>query len=237
MNWGGFPYLTSKLCESGFSVVSFDFSMNGVTKETPAEFSRLDLFAQNTLTAELDELQIVIDHFWNNSKKYNIDREKICLIGHSRGGGTAILKATEDSRVKALVTLASVATFNRYTDKQMKRWRKVGFIEIPNTRTNQVMRMNVTFLEDIERNSDILDIKSAMSRLKKPALLIHGKEDLAVKFTEAIELFESSDKSLTELHILENSGHTFGIEHPFAGTTEPFEEVINKAAGFLKHNL
>ncbi len=237
MNWGGFPYLTDRLCNSGFTVVSFDFSMNGVTLETPTEFSRLDLFAKNTISAELDELGTVIDHFFNKCTKYKINSNKICLIGHSRGGGTAILKASEDERIKALVTLAAVAKLDRYSKTQKEKWKQQGYIEIPNTRTNQLMRMNYTFLEDIDKNSKRLDIKAATGRLKIPALLIHGKEDLAVKCSEATELFERSGKSKTELIIYENTGHTFGIEHPFKGTTQAFEDVINKTTEFLIHKL
>lgn len=237
MNWGGFPYFTTRLSEYGYSVLSFDFSMNGVSSQTPADFSRLDLFAENTISAELSELKLILDHFFENSEKYKIDKDRICLIGHSRGGGTAILGASEDSRIKVLITLAAVSTFDRYTDSQKKKWYEKGFIEIPNSRTGQIMKMNSSFLKDIELNSSRLNIMQAIGRLNIPVLLIHGKEDLAVKYTEALELFESSEKSGTELYIIENTGHTFGIEHPFKGTTEPFENVIKKITEFLNKDL
>jgi pimeloyl-ACP methyl ester carboxylesterase len=97
--------------------------------------------------------------------------------------------------------------------------------------------MNKTFLDDIEQNSERLNITNAISSLKIPALIIHGREDLAVKYTDALELYENSDKELTELYIIENTGHTFGTEHPFKGTTKAFEEVIEKTTEFLSKNL
>lgn len=236
-NWGGFPYLMEKLAESGFAAVNFDFSQNGVAPERPMDFSRLDLFASNTHSAELDDLNTVTDHFYKNAEELGIDKNRIALIGHSRGGAAVILKASEDKRVKALVTLASIAEVDRYTNEQKERWRKNGYIEIPNARTGQMMRMNVSFLVDIETNAKRLDITRAMKELEIPALIIHGKEDLAVKYTDALKLHENSRKELTQLELINNTGHTFGIEHPFKGTTGAFETVIKKTVSFLNNNL
>jgi pimeloyl-ACP methyl ester carboxylesterase len=100
-----------------------------------------------------------------------------------------------------------------------------------------MMRMNVSFLDDIENNSSRLDITGVIGKLKIPALIIHGKEDLAVKYTDAVKLYENSNKELTELFIIDNTGHTFGIEHPFKGTTKAFEEVIDRTVSFLKKSM
>jgi esterase/lipase len=158
-------------------------------------------------------------------------------MGHSRGGGAVILGSAGNKKIRTLVTLSSIASVERYTDEQKRRWRETGYIEIPNTRTGQIMRMNKIFLDDIEQNAEKLNITKAMGKLTIPALIIHGKEDLAVKYSDAEKLYENSNKDLTELCIIKNTGHTFGIEHPFKGTTKAFEEVIEKVTGFLKKNL
>jgi len=236
-DWGGFPYMLEKLADAGYVAVSFNFSHNGVAADQPMDFTRLDLFAENTHSKELTDLHTIIDYIYSNAESYNIDKNRIALIGHSRGGAAVIIGASDDDRIKALVTLASVGDVNRYTPDQIKRWREKGYIEIPNTRTNQMMRMNSEFLDDIEQNSDRLNIEKAFSRLKIPALIVHGKEDLAVKYTDAEKLYAASDKSKTELYIIENTGHTFGIEHPFKGTTKAFDTVIEKMKEFLETNL
>ncbi len=236
-DWGGFPYLCKKLAENGFAVLSFNFSHNGVDKSSPMDFTQLDLFADNTHSIELSDLKTVIDFTTEIAKEFPIDLNKIGLLGHSRGGGISIIAAADDSRINALVTLASIAKFDRYTDEQKKRWREKGYIEIPNTRTNQMMRMNIDLLNDIENNLEKLNILSAAGRLIKPFMIIHGMEDLAVKHTDAELINESSDPLLTELHIIENTGHTFGVEHPFKGTTKAFEEVIELTTGFFSKNL
>jgi dienelactone hydrolase len=236
-DWGGFPYLMNKLAEAGFFAVSFNFSCNGVSKKNPLDFTRLDLFAENTFSKELEDLRLVINYFFDNASGYNIDKNKIALIGHSRGGGTAILQTAEDKRIKALLTLAAVSHFGRYGKEHKKRWKEKGYFEIENTRTKQMMKLNISLLEDIEKNKDKLNIIKAASNIDIPWLIIHGKEDLSVKYNEAEELFEKTNKKKAELLLIENTGHTFGTVHPFEGTTKAFEIVIGQVTGFLKIKL
>lgn len=236
-DWGGFPYMMQKIASNGYTAASFNFSFNGTDKEHPAEFSRLDLFAQNTFSGELADLQTVLDYFYGEAESFNINRNKIALIGHSRGGGISVIKASENNRVKALITLSSVSHFDRYTDEHKKKWRKTGYFEVLNTRTNQMMRLNSTLLDDLEQNKQRLDIISAAGKLKIPYLIIHGKEDLSVRFSEAEEIYNNSNKEVTGIFPVEKTGHTFGTVHPFKGTTKAFETVIKKIISFLNGNL
>jgi len=238
-DWGGFPYLCEKIAENGFAVLSFNFSHSGVDADSPMDFTRLDLFAENTHTIELNDLDLVINYLPQIAEMFpgKIDITRVGLIGHSRGGGLSVIAATEHSEINALVTLAAVGGFDRYTTEQKKRWREKGYIEMPNTRTNQLMKMKVSLLDDIENNSKRLDIQNAAGNLKIPYLIIHGKEDLAVKFTDAEKIYSAANRENTKLKIIENTGHTFGVEHPFKGSTNAFEEVIKLTAEFFKSNL
>lgn len=236
-DWGGFPYMMQRFAEAGFTAASFNMTHNGVSNDAPMDFTRLDLFAENTHSIELENVQAVINYFYENAERYNIDKSRIALVGHSRGGGAAILAAANDERIKAIVTLAAIAKVDRYTDEQKKRWREKGFIEMPNARTGQLMRMNKIFLDDIEHNKDKLDITAAASRLKIPALFIHGKEDLAVKASDAEKIYEASNKDITKLHIIESTGHTFGVEHPFKGSTNAFDGAIGETIAYLNRKL
>lgn len=236
-NWGGFPYLLEKLSNSGIIASAFNFTHNGVDSSSPMEFTKPDLFARNTFSRELSELQVIIDYFSDNAEKFNIDNRRIGVIGHSRGGGISVLQAARDDRIKCLIALAPVSSFDRYGEKTKELWRKQGFLEIENTRTKQIMKLNLTLLEDLEKNSAALDIIAAMKKIKIPTLLIHGREDISVKYNESETLFNNSDRTKTDLFLIENTGHTFGVVHPFTGTTDAFEKVIEKINGFLKTNL
>ncbi len=57
--WGFFPHLAERLARAGYEAVTFDFSRNGIG-DNPTEFSRLDLFAGNTYSHELADLQTVV---------------------------------------------------------------------------------------------------------------------------------------------------------------------------------
>lgn len=236
-DWGGFPYMMNKFAEAGFFSVSFNFSFNGIERNNPMEFTRLDMFAKNTFSKELEDLNLVINYLYDNADKYNIDKSRTALVGHSRGGGISIIKANEDSRIKTLVTFASVSTFDRYSEDLKRKWKEKGYFEALNTRTNQMMRMDYTLIEDFEKNKSRFDIIKAAGNLKIPYLIIHGKEDLSVSCKEAEEIYNSSNKQYTELLIIENTGHTFGVVHPFQGTTIHFEKAIDKTISFLKNYL
>ncbi|MFA5010698.1 MAG: prolyl oligopeptidase family serine peptidase [Ignavibacteria bacterium] len=234
-DWGCFPYMFDKFASRGVFTVSFNFSLNGTDneKDNPVDFERLDNFAINTFSKELDDLECVIDYLEKHKDNYDYDFDNLMLAGHSRGGGIAILKAAEDIRIKKLVVLASVSDFYRYGEETKRIWRERGFIEVLNTRTKQKMRMNITLLEDLEENAERLNIKRALGRVDIPTLIIHGSEDLAVDPSEAHDIYNGlKSKDTSVLKILENTGHTFGAVHPFAGTTEHLERVIEDVISF-----
>jgi len=127
---------------------------------------------------------------------------------------------------------------DRYSSRQKEEWRKKGSFDVMNMRTKQVMSLNVDFLDDLERNfSSSLNIENAIKNLCIPLLIAHGDQDLAVPIFEAEQLYDWSDKSRTEFIKLFGTGHTFDIVHPFNGTTEKFEQLLEKTYQFFIHNL
>jgi acetyl esterase/lipase len=234
-DWGGFPFLMHELSFNNIFSVSFNFSYNGTdnTQISPVEFTRLDLFAQNTFSRELDDLGSVIDYLQEHQSEYNYDFDNLTLIGHSRGGGIAILKTAEDNRVRRLITLATVSEFDRYSSERKLRWKEDGFLEVLNTRTMQKMRMNYSLLEDLEKNYDRLNISGAVSKINVPSLFIHGDQDLAVDCSDSEKLYNLSNESLSNLRIYTNTGHTFGVVHPFTGTTKALENLIKEIVAFV----
>lgn len=235
-DWGFGPYLGGYFADKGFFVITFNFSHNGIG-ENKTEFTELSKFAKNTYNREVRELDEVIDSVRNGFFTAVDSRCNIGLLGHSRGGAVALLNAAKRDDVKAVVTWASISHIDRYTKRQKGEWRKNGFFNMINSRTGQIMKMDISLLDEIEQDSESkLNIEKAVRNLKIPYLIAHGDQDLAVKNSEAEQLYTWSDKSKTELYKISGTGHTFDIVHPFAGTSEKFEKLLGETNKFfIKH--
>jgi len=235
-DWGFWPHTGNYFANRGFFVLTFNFSHNGVG-ESLNDFTELDKFANNTFSLELAELNEVIDAYLNDFFG-NKSNKRIGLVGHSRGGGDSLIVASKRNEISAVVLWASVANFNRYSKRQANEWRKNGFFEVLNTRTNQMMRLNVTLLEDIEKNKeDLLNLEKAAKKLNKPLLIIHGEQDLSVPLKEGEHIYNWSNKEKTEFHKIKATGHTFDITHPFEGSNPKFDSVLEQTLNFFNKNL
>lgn len=235
-DWGYAPYLGDYFANKGYFVITFNFSHNGIG-ENKLEFTELEKFANNTFTREITELEDVVNAYQNNLFG-KVENPQIGFIGHSRGGAIALLAVAKFKNVKAVSTWGSVSSLDRYSKRQKENWREKGYFSVMNMRTKQEMRLNYSLLQDLEENiNSSLNIKKAVMELGKPLLIIHGTEDLAVKLNEAELLYQWSDKKLSQIIIIENTGHTFGCVHPFEGTNSKFEEVLNNTNSFFLENI
>ena len=235
-DWGYAPYFGEYFSNKGFFVITFNFSHNGIGKNK-YEFTELEKFAKNTFTREIIELEDVVNAYQSNTFGI-VNNPKVGLVGHSRGGAIALLTASKLQNVKAISTWGSVATLDRYSERQKELWRQKGYFSVMNMRTKQEMKLNVTLLEDLQKNgSTSLNIEEAVRKMNKPLYIFHGSEDLAVKVEEAKELYSWGNKSITNLKIIENTGHTFGCVHPFEGTNDKFEELLKETHLFFEKNI
>ncbi|OIQ23418.1 alpha/beta hydrolase [Lacinutrix sp. MedPE-SW] len=236
-DWGSWDLVAKTFMEANLFFVKFNFSHNGGTINNPIDFPDLDAFAENNYTKELDDLDAIINHLLSSKFKYRkeIDVNNITVIGHSRGGGISIIKASEDSRLSKLITWASVCNFSKRSSTigDLENWRKTGVKYVLNGRTNQKMPHNFQFYEDFKANENRLNIENAAKKLKIPFLIIHAKNDPSIKFHEAECLNSWNAKS--ELFIVNNSDHVFGAKHPWQNNTMPekLKQVVEKSISFI----
>ncbi|MFC2088666.1 alpha/beta hydrolase [Calditrichota bacterium] len=236
-DWGFFPFVGERFAEDGYVSIIFNFSRNGIGSD-PNSFTELDKFAENTYTNELNDLQCLIDSIClREIGKGLIDVERLALLGHSRGGGIAILQASTDERIQALATWSSIARVDRYSENVLKEWGKNGYIEIENKRTKQMMRINKVFIDDIQKNKKKLNILKATAQLEIPALVVHGDNDESVSVSEAKEIFDQMGGFGKELEIIEGGTHTFGVGHPMESPSTQFETVLDLTESFFDKNL
>lgn len=233
-DWGAWHNMAEMLNQSGIGAVLLNFSHNGTTPATPDTFSDLQAYADNTISLEVKEAQIALDWMLDKAEELHIDATQISICGHSRGGGVAIIAGLKSSLVTKVIALAPVSNFlDIYKNQSLQDWKNQGFITSINQRTGQEMRLNYSFVQDILDHKEELDPCAAAALLEKPLMLLHGIQD------ESVPL-DSSEKIYTEcLHALlvpiANTGHTFGITHPWEETKlpAPFLEVVENIQEFI----
>jgi dienelactone hydrolase len=232
-----FPYTSRKLCEQGFAVVTMNFSGNGIGAD-PVDFTELDKFAQNTISQELDDIEAVLDGIASGVLLGTQgDARRVGIVGHSRGGCTAIVKAALDPRLKCLVTWASPAALGRYSDEQLRQWKEDGRYNFVNARTKQDMFVNYAYLEDIQANRERYSLDLAVSQLTIPYLTLHGTNDESVPVEAAHRLHGCAKTGQAELALVASGTHTFGTKHPFEGSTPALEQAIERTAAWFRRWL
>src|SRR3954470_5674526 len=78
-DWGMFPHLAERLARAGFTAVTFNLSGSGV--DDAGEFSLPDRFGHNTFSAELQDLQRVLDALISGALDI-VAPSTLALVGH-----------------------------------------------------------------------------------------------------------------------------------------------------------
>ncbi|HYW34620.1 MAG TPA: alpha/beta fold hydrolase [Balneolaceae bacterium] len=241
-NWGTFPAVCQRLSAAGFAVVAMNFSLNGIG-ENPLEFDRLDLFARETFSQDLDDIGSVLEGLHQTEITAGgqpLDPGKAGVLGHSRGGQTAIAAAAEYAQIQCLVTWSAVADYNaRWNPAMIDDWENEGVTYIKNGRTGQLMPMKKVVYDDARENADRVIALNRISELKCPALFIHSKGDEAVPYQDAQKLYETCPSTEKDLLLLDDSGHTFGGSHPFKEDKfpKPLQKAFSTSKNWFKTHL
>ena len=233
-DWGMFPPLADRLARAGFVAVSMNLSGSGVDAE--GNFSYEERFAHDTFSAGLDDVDLVVAALVAGELG-TAPPSSIGLLGHSRGGGVAILAAARDARIAALVTWAAISTVDRWPEQVMRKWREAGYQEVVNSRTGQVLRLFPDILDDNIANAARLDIPAAAERITVPWLLLHGSADESVQLAEGERLSALVRNQASRHEWIPDAGHTFGARHPWAGMTPELERVYSASVAWFARHL
>jgi uncharacterized protein len=233
-DWGMFPPLADRLARAGFTAVAINLSGSGV--DDSGDFVWPERFGHNTFSIELADIATAVDAL-ATGKLETAPPTRIGLIGHSRGGGMALLHTARDPRVKALVTWAAISTVDRWPDDDERvRWRRVGSLDVVNSRTGQVLPLYTDVLDDIESRAAELDILEAAQRATAPWLIIHGSADSSVSIAEGERLARAAPATSRFVRV-DGAAHTFGAAHPWQGSTAALDLVVKETVGWLSRHL
>ncbi|MEA2605207.1 MAG: uncharacterized protein QOF89_6199 [Acidobacteriota bacterium] len=241
MEWGFFPYLATLLAERGFVAVRFNLSGTGMRPKDEL-VTDPDAFRANTYGREVADLLAVLEATGETLAPGRVDRDRLGLFGHSRGGGDAILAAARSAnsqgrdRVRALVTWAAIADVDRFTPEQKEQWRRQGEMPVVNARTGQRLALGPGMLAEIEERRPDLDVLAAAATVRAPWLIVHGADDESVPLEDGRRLAERAGGE-RELRIIPGASHTFGSRHPFAGPTPQLIQALNATQRWFRAHL
>lgn len=234
-DWGHFNWVADSAAQQGLAFLKFNFSHNGINPDNLTELSDLEAFAENNYSIELFDLGKVIDYAVENASVFNINPKDIYLVGHSRGGGIALLKAAEDKKVKKLALWASLSEFDSFfRPATIEEWQKNGVVYAENKRTGQQLPLNKQFYDDYLKNKSMLDVRKSAKMLEIPLLIIHGDQDESVNISHAEFLYNLVQHSIYIK--VEGGNHTFGAKHPFDPETdgsEMLDELLENTFEFF----
>ncbi|MBC7914520.1 MAG: alpha/beta hydrolase [Pyrinomonadaceae bacterium] len=234
-DWGTHHLLADYFADNELNFLKFNFSHNGIGSTEGDNFDDLESFAQNSFSKELFDLGQVIT-FATSGDKFD-KPTAIFLIGHSLGGGIGILQASVDKRIQKLVTWASISSFrNLWSPEQEKAWIANGVLHFVNSRTNQQMPIYSQLLDDLNINSQRLDILAAAKKVSSPFLMIHGEEDTSVSPLHAKEI--EKQQVHKNILLIPEADHVFNARHPWNEKDLPYtlKQACQASIAFFKNS-
>ena len=201
----GYPALAERLCREGFLVVIFNFRGTGMSE------GNFDILGwTRDLESGLDDL----------SRRSEVNREKVYLMGFSGGAAVSIYVAAHRKEIGGVISCASPADFQdlligRGLTDFLAHAREVGIIRDP-LFPSSLPEWKQTF-ETVKPLQWIDQIPP------RPLLLIQGSADEVVDPFHAHRLYEKV-KRQADLYWIEGAGHRLRLE----------ERAMNKALEWLK---
>ena len=229
-DWGAHNIVARKFAENNYRYLKFNLSHSGVTKDKPNDVTDLDSFAANTVSKELYDLQKVVDF-----SIAQFPDAPITLIGHSRGGGLAILQTSRDKRIANLVTWSAISDFSSLWKKeQEEEWLRSGKIYVENARTKEKMPLDKSLLEDFRKHQEEYSILNAAEKIGVPWLILHGDNDVNVDFSMAQTLAQKQLNA--QISKIEGANHVYGASQPYTADQLPdqLQQVVDKTLTFLQ---
>ena len=189
--------LAKNLSKSGIPTLRFSFSGNG---DSDGEFT------ESTISKEIGDLASVLDVLENHT---------VCYIGHSMGGAVGILSASQDNRIKILVSLAGMVDTKAFAHREFGDVTPdEGFMwDEPSCPLSQA------YMDDLTQIDTVVDYASKIS---VPWLLVHGTEDDVVPIEDSQKIYAQANEP-KELFTIEDANHVFSDD-----SLDPMvEKVVN----------
>ena len=195
--------LADNLSNAGIPTIRFSFSGNG---NSDGEFT------QSTISKEIGDLASVLDV---------LDNHIICYVGHSMGGAVGVLSASQDNRIKLLVSLAGMVETKAFAQREFGDVTPdKGFMwDEPTCPLSQA------YMDDLTQINTVVD---CASKISVPWLLVHGTEDDVVLIEDSQKIYAQANEP-KELLTIEDANHVF--------SDDSLSPMVEKVVDWVRNQL
>jgi putative redox protein len=202
--------IVERFVPQGWTVLRFDFSYVG---ESEGRFEDM------TISGEVDDALGALDFLAEFSPRTSV------VVGSSLGGAVALLAAAQaPDKVGGVATIAAVADAAIFTEslsaKDIENWRREG------RRRWREGWMRSTFLDDLSR----IDVLSAVRKIERPLLVMHGTDDDVVPFDHARRIAAAAAGSV-RLEAFPGVGHRFEEPGALARLLDVLDAWVREVLG------
>lgn len=189
--------LAEGLAAAGTACVRFSFTGNG---DSEGEFT------DSNISKEVNDLGAVMDHFSSKTITY---------IGHSMGGAVGTIRASQDSRIKYLVSLAGMVHTKQFAETEF------GDVtpDAGNMWDDEDCPLSSRYMHDLRTIGSTL---ACAEKISAPWLLLHGTEDDVVPLQDSKDIVAQAGSNATLVE-LAGSNHVFA--EPF--TAPMIEQTVS----------
>ena len=235
-DWGIWNAVAREFTRNGIAFMKINFSHNGTTPDHLEDFTDLEAFGKNNFSREVTDIKRVVYALKENAIELPkvFSELEFTLIGHSRGGASAIIAASElNDGIDKLVTWAAIDDIPSRYGEFDENWKKDGVKYVENGRTGQQMPLYFQLYSDILANRQRFDLEKVLEDFGIPMLICHGDADPTVDVTAAFNLNNFNIDA--DLLVVKGGNHVFGGSHPYQASSLPLpmQEVIIRTVDFI----
>ena len=194
------------LAAVGYTVLRFDFRGSGDSEGR---------FEEQNIDSEIKDLNAAVDFL---RKRKSVDKEKIGVIGYSKGGMIAAIGAAKNKRIKCIATWGLPNSLKEIWKKSLVRriFLKRYIYNVFGFKITKQLLLN-----DFKWK-----LTEVVQEIKQPLLIVHGTRDSTVSMKHAIRIYKSASEP-KKLELVKGTNHYFSQEEHFntlyAATLEWFD--------------
>ncbi len=222
-DYGFIPVLAHDLCDAGMVVHRFNFSTSGMTNAIET-FARPDLFALDTWNRQIEDAIRMVQAV--HSGEIAGKGLPIYLVGHSRGGATALLTAGlygDSLHLAGIVTINAVDDCCRMSQEEQDAMLARGYAMTQSTRTHQDLRIERSWLREQLDKPEQHDVILQASKITCPVCVIHSNDDQAVDPSAGQAIAKACK---TKLICLAEGNHVLNMPNPSRVDTDRSEQLL-----------